>query len=144
MKSKQVTVIVILSCLISFKDASRYDDPFFDDYEDNYIDDDEIREKSVQEPRQKGEERGGNHEGDMILTRQQERMIEDDSRTGLMHPNFRWPKNQRGQVIVPYSFRNKRDFCKFLSRLFYFNFLNNFQPKNNETYFEKHLTRSRV
>jgi len=113
MKPKQVAVIVILSCFISLQDSSPFDDPFFDYDEDNYIDDDEMRGKSVQEPRQIGEERGGNYEGDMILTRQQGRMIEDDSRTGLMHPNFRWPKNKRGQVIVPYSFRNKRDFCEF-------------------------------
>lgn len=52
----------------------------------------------------KGEEIGGNFQGDMILSKEQFRNLNYSPRNGIRDSRFRWPKNDKGKVIVPYIF----------------------------------------
>lgn len=60
----------------------------------------------------KGEMIGGNFQGDMILTEKQRRNLEFGPRNGLVDQRFRWPKNRNGKVVVPYEFKNRREFSE--------------------------------
>lgn len=59
-----------------------------------------------------GEMIGGNFEGDMILSDEQLRNLDFGPRNGLVHKKFRWPKNSKGEVIVPYNFSNANDYSE--------------------------------
>lgn len=61
----------------------------------------------------KGENVGGNFQGDMILSKQQIRNLNFTPRNGLINKRYRWPKNNEGNVIVPYGFKDKDEYCKF-------------------------------
>jgi hypothetical protein len=71
-------------------------------------------------------EEGEYFQGDIILTEDQRKYLfdeesEDDesdsalvsNRTGVKDLRFRWPKDSKGQVIVPYTFDPKAKFCEF-------------------------------
>jgi hypothetical protein len=60
-------------------------------------------------------EYGDKFQGDIVLTSSQEEMIngtEKGARTGLLSLRSRWPKNNAGQVIVPYTFQASAGFSK--------------------------------
>lgn len=63
---------------------------------------------------------GDNFQGDIILTPEQEDIINGNTRgarTGLLNTRSRWPKNSSGYVIVPYTFQSASGFSKTI-RLF--------------------------
>lgn len=59
-----------------------------------------------------GEMIGGNFEGDMIMSDEQLQNLDFGPRNGLVHKKFRWPKNSKGEVIVPYNFTNADDYSE--------------------------------
>jgi hypothetical protein len=80
-------------------------------------------------------EYGNYFQGDMMLTdEQREYFLSNDTeineeeekeggdwsqRTGLKDEKYRWPKNDEGQVIVPYIIDEESEFCELVSALFF-------------------------
>lgn len=52
-------------------------------------------------------------EGDMILNKFQKRNLAFGPRNGLISKQYRWPKDDCGDVIVPYKFKNSSEFSEF-------------------------------
>jgi hypothetical protein len=58
-------------------------------------------------------EYGDKFQGDIVLTPSQEIMLSRKiPKTGLLSLTSRWPKNNAGQVIVPYAFNFTAGFSK--------------------------------
>jgi hypothetical protein len=108
--AKRVVLLILLSFCVSI--CGRYY------ISDIYLDGNMIMnprymeyERAVAKTSNDGEEVGGNFEGDMYLSPELRSILEFSPRTGLLD-RFRWPKDQRGRVIVPYAFRRRNEFCE--------------------------------
>jgi len=49
------------------------------------------------------DEEGEYYEGDIRLLPEQEALIESKKFTGIIYKMYRWPKNEFGQVVLPYT-----------------------------------------
>lgn len=60
-------------------------------------------------------ELGEKYQGDIILTPEQERIINGtrNSKTGMLNLRYRWPKNSAGFVEVPISYHEPSGYSEF-------------------------------
>lgn len=57
------------------------------------------------------EEIGGYYEGDMQLSEEQMRLLQTNSRSGIIFEQYRWPKS-RGLVMVPFKYQNGSNYSE--------------------------------
>jgi hypothetical protein len=108
----RAVLIVLMSFCVSIGGRYYISDIYLDDNlitSPKYLDYDK---ESIVSGSDNGEETGGNFEGDMIISPALMNFLEYSPRTGLLD-RFRWPKDQKGRVIVPYAFRSRNEFCEF-------------------------------
>lgn len=69
-------------------------------------------------------EQGSFFQGDIDLEPDQEEALfsndtevslDESTRTGLLAQHYRWPKNSKGQVVVPYTISSNAGYSKFIN-----------------------------